>query len=497
MTSIDASLPVTVIFGCGYVGTRLARALLADGHPVRACARNVDRLTPLAELGAELHRIDASRPKQFGPALRGLTRPLVLYSIPPPPGLPGGEVVRRAAQAALGANAQSFVYLGTSGIYGNSPDDEWVDESTPVALADTSMASRHADEASVEAAASAGLRTTILRLGAIYGPLRGMRARLLRGELKLIDDGAHFNSRIFIDDLVTVIRAAFERAPQGSLYLVADDHPSRQREYAEWLCQRLGLPLPPSVASLSAGAPRVALRGRRLRNDKMKRELGITLRYPSFVEGEAQIEREERGEAGGAAHAEAAMPAGASATATSSSPLITPPFAPPRPLFIRHFSALGNNGGMRDPKIDERFAISTDVARPLGLRRLGVRHELVPPGRRTCRPHAHSAEEELTFVLEGHPDAWIDGTLHRLEPGDAIAFPAGTGHARTIINNTEQPVRLLVVGECERPGDRVAYPLDPDVEAALPNEQRWLDAPRHPLGSHSALPVARPLPPKD
>jgi uncharacterized cupin superfamily protein len=82
--------------------------------------------------------------------------------------------------------------------------------------------------------------------------------------------------------------------------------------------------------------------------------------------------------------------------------------------------------------------------------------------------------------VEGHPDAWIDGELHRLGPGDGIAFPAGTGIAHCFLNNTEGAVRLLIIGE-HHPEDRVAYPLNPERRVA-PNN--WNDAPARLLGKH-------------
>jgi uncharacterized cupin superfamily protein len=42
---------------------------------------------------------------------------------------------------------------------------------------------------------------------------------------------------------------------------------------------------------------------------------------------------------------------------------------------------------------------------------------------------------------------WIDGQLHRLGPGDAVGLPAGTGICHTMLNNSAEEVRLLVVGE--------------------------------------------------
>ena len=280
---MDTSSPL-VIFGCGYVGGYLARAALADGQRVRACARRLDRLAPLADLGAELRAIDATKSKQFGPALIGLTSPLVVYSIPPAQGVPAGESVRKAGNAAQAAGARAFLYLGTVGMHGNRANEEWIDEDTSLDLGDDGMGARRSDEMALQSLAASGLRTISLRLSAIYGPGRGVRQKLLRGEYKTAGEGNLWFSRIHVLDLVTIIRAALDRAPGGSVYCVADDRPSLQREYADWLAAHLGLPAPP------AGSQSLAHRGRRVRNDRLKRELELTLAYPSFVEGETQID---------------------------------------------------------------------------------------------------------------------------------------------------------------------------------------------------------------
>jgi uncharacterized cupin superfamily protein len=81
---------------------------------------------------------------------------------------------------------------------------------------------------------------------------------------------------------------------------------------------------------------------------------------------------------------------------------------------------------------------------------------------------------------------WIDGHLHRLGPGDAVGFPAGTGIAHTFINNTESGVRLLVVGERTKPENRVFYPLHPDRKPLHPDW--WDDRPTRILGPHDGMP---------
>lgn len=282
-----------IVLGCGYVGARLARAALADGRTVRVCARSTGRLTPLGALGAQVKYVDAGVPKQLGPALSGLPGATVVYSIPPVGALPPGQAIRAALQAAYGAGAACFVMFSSSGLYGSQPDDDvWIDEDTPVAHDDPPMNNVHGDELEVERCQFERLRTVTLRLAPVYGPGRGLRERLRKGEFRLLDDGQHATSRIHVDDVVRVVFAAEARAPTGARYLVADDEPTTQLRYTEWLCERMAIPLPPSRQIFEPGAPRVAHRNRRIRNTRVKQELGIELRYPTFRDGEAAIDAE-------------------------------------------------------------------------------------------------------------------------------------------------------------------------------------------------------------
>lgn len=297
--SVPTSVAPLVVLGCGYVGARIARAALAADRTVRVCARSTGRLTPLADAGAELKYVDAAVPKHFAAALSGLPGATVVYAIPPVTQLSPGQAMRGALQAAYGAGAGCFVYFSSSGLYGDQPDDDvWIDDDTPVARDDPAMANVLAHEAEIRASRFARLRTVILRLAPVYGPGRGVRQRLRKQQYKLLDDGQHVISRIHVDDVVGVVFAAEERAPSGSCYLVADDEPTTQGEYARWLCERMGLPLPPSRQLFEPGAPRVAHRNRRIRNAGLKRALAIELRYPTFRDGELAIEAEDAAAAG-------------------------------------------------------------------------------------------------------------------------------------------------------------------------------------------------------
>jgi uncharacterized cupin superfamily protein len=96
-----------------------------------------------------------------------------------------------------------------------------------------------------------------------------------------------------------------------------------------------------------------------------------------------------------------------------------------RPSFIGNYRDLLNE---KDPTSEMKHDRAS-VGKKLGLTKIGVHVEILGPGERTSWPHAKSSEEEFTFVLEGCPDAWINGFLHPLTPGDFVAFPSGTGGA--------------------------------------------------------------------
>ncbi len=149
-----------------------------------------------------------------------------------------------------------------------------------------------------------------------------------------------------------------------------------------------------------------------------------------------------------------------------------------RPPMVGNVTAYSADVGEGDLR-----ASAAALGQALGLERLGVNHETIPPGCRSSIPHAHSHEEEFIFIIEGHPDLWIDGTLHRLRPGDAVAFPSGTGIAHSLLNNTNRDVTFLVIGE-NHAEDKVVYPVNPGVSHKRP----WSDAPHRRLGGHNGKP---------
>ncbi|CAN5404620.1 cupin domain-containing protein [soil metagenome] len=163
-----------------------------------------------------------------------------------------------------------------------------------------------------------------------------------------------------------------------------------------------------------------------------------------------------------------------------------------RPSFIKHYTELEEPIEENHyPDSREVFTKDARLAAAFGLTRIGVHHETLPPGHRSCWPHAHEGDEELVFIIEGTPDVWIDGELFRLGPGDAVGYPQATGIAHVLINNTELPVRFIAVGDGGDRPDRVHYPRHPALNARR-GPRHWPDdeRPVRPDGGHDGMPDA-------
>jgi nucleoside-diphosphate-sugar epimerase len=174
------------------------------------------------------------------------------------------------------------VYVSSTGVYAPAAG-AWVDESWPVAPATASGAARVAAERALQAAGAPPV--VILRPPGIYGPGRGVAARLLEGTFRVIGDGRAHTSRIHVEDLAAAIHAVGAAdAIASPIYNVADLDPCPTGEYADAAAALLGLPPPPRVAAdaVPADVAGMLLADRRIDASRLTRELGWTPRFPSW-----------------------------------------------------------------------------------------------------------------------------------------------------------------------------------------------------------------------
>ncbi len=197
-----------------------------------------------------------------------------------------GELNLVAAAAA--GPARRVVYVSSTGVYPRG-DEAWVDEEVPLAPLGPRGARRLAAERAVlHGCAAAGIDAVTLRVAGIYGPGRGVVARMRGGNYRIVGPGDTYVSRIHVYDLCSAILAAGVVDPlQHRAYNVADDEPTTSLDYARQVATALGMPMPPQVRFKDVPTSVAAMLGanRKVANARMKAELGVELAYPTWREG--------------------------------------------------------------------------------------------------------------------------------------------------------------------------------------------------------------------
>lgn len=275
-----------LIFGHGYSAGFLTPHLIARGWQVTGTTRgDPDRVratgaSPLIWPGQE----DALRA-----AIAGADA--ILASAAPGDG--GDPVLAAFSDDLARADLRWLGYLSTTGVYGDAGGD-WVDEDTPPAPSTRRGAARLRAELDWRALADRhGLPLHIFRLAGIYGPGRGPFAKLREGRAQRIIKPGQVFSRIHAEDIARVLLASLDRPDPGAVYNLCDDDPAPPQDVISHAAQLAGLPLPPAMpfetADLSPMARSFYAENKRVRNDRIKRDLGVTLRYPDYRSGLAAV----------------------------------------------------------------------------------------------------------------------------------------------------------------------------------------------------------------
>ena len=184
-------------------------------------------------------------------------------------------------------------YLSTTGVYGDH-GGEWVDEATP--LTPSTKRGHHRVTAEAQWQAQP-LPLHIFRLAGIYGPGRGPFAKVRAGTARRIVKPNQVFSRIHVDDIAQVLLASIDRPNPGAIYNVCDDEAAPPEEVLAHAAALLGVELPPeedyATAEMTPMARSFYAESKRVRNSRMKEELGVELRYPSYRDGLRALLAEE------------------------------------------------------------------------------------------------------------------------------------------------------------------------------------------------------------
>src|SRR5215831_13508545 len=203
----------------------------------------------------------------------------------------GDPVLAALGDALLAApRLSTIVLLSTVGVYGDHGGG-WVDETTACDPARASARERIAAETAWQALGRRrGIPVAILRLSGIYGPGRNPLVNLRRGLARNVDKPGQVFNRIHVADIAQAIEAAFAQGADG-VFNITDDEPTPPGDPIVFAASLLGLPPPPAipfaeaVKTMSPMAASFYAESRRVRNERMKRALGMELRYPSYREG--------------------------------------------------------------------------------------------------------------------------------------------------------------------------------------------------------------------
>jgi nucleoside-diphosphate-sugar epimerase len=272
-----------LVAGCGYVGTRLARALLPRG-PVIGVTRSEASALALDAQGIDAVSWDLD--SADAPVPRGIGTPSVVYYLVAPPASGTTDPRIKRFLAKLPTPPARVVYLSTTGVYGDT-GGELVGEDAPLKPG-TERAARRVDaEHSVRQwCERQGVGWTILRVPGIYGPGRLPLERLKRREPMIRHSEAGYSSRIHVDDLVAACLLAGS-APRAveRIYNVTDGHPTSMTEYFERVALLTGLPAPALVSRaeaervLSPGMMSFLAESRRVDSRRIQEELGFAPRF--------------------------------------------------------------------------------------------------------------------------------------------------------------------------------------------------------------------------
>ncbi|WP_189367153.1 SDR family oxidoreductase [Tateyamaria omphalii] len=268
-------------FGHGYSAKALTELLIPQGWRVIGTTRSADKAAALAATGVKPLIFPGDN---VSDAIKTATH--LLISAGPDA---DGDPVLRAVGDQIRARADQFEwvgYLSTTGVYGDHGGD-WVDEDTP--LAPSTRRGQWRKEAEAAWQAIPGLPLHIFRLAGIYGPGRGPFAKVRAGTARRIIKPNQVFSRTHVEDIAQIVAASIAQPAPGTAYNVCDDDPAPPQDVIEYAAQLLGLPTPPAedfeTAEMTPMARSFYAESKRVRNDRIKDELGVELIYPTYKVG--------------------------------------------------------------------------------------------------------------------------------------------------------------------------------------------------------------------
>lgn len=269
-------------FGLGYCADYLSAKLIKQGWQVSATCRTSEKAAVLEASGIRPVLLSGKKVTvtDLGKADH------ILISVPPEQD--GSDPVINFAGAALAALQDQIKwvgYLSTTGVYGDH-QGAWIDEETPAGL----LSERGQRRVAVEAQwAATGLPMHYFRLAGIYGPGRNSLRALQNGTARRVVKQGQVFSRIHLVDITRILEASMANPNAGRAYSVCDDTPAPPQDVVTYAAELMGVSPPAlqdfATAELSPMARSFYGENKRIRNNRIKEELGVSLEYPDYRAG--------------------------------------------------------------------------------------------------------------------------------------------------------------------------------------------------------------------
>ncbi|MEM7439583.1 MAG: SDR family oxidoreductase [Pseudomonadota bacterium] len=271
-------------FGHGYSAQALAELLIPQGWRVIGTSRTPEKRQ---QDGVEMVAFPGA---DMAPYLAQATHILMSAA----PDADGDPVLRAYGPQIAQGKFEWLGYLSTTGVYGDH-QGEWVGEDAQLTPATKRGQWRVESETAWLAAHP---NTHIFRLAGIYGPGRGPFSKVRNGTARRIIKPGQVFSRIHRDDIAQVLAASIAKPNPGAAYNLCDDFPAAPEDVIGFAAELLGLPLPPAelfeTAEMSPMARSFYGESKRVKNDRIKEELGVVLKYPDYRSGLQDLLRRDR-----------------------------------------------------------------------------------------------------------------------------------------------------------------------------------------------------------
>lgn len=275
-------------FGYGYTCDWLGHLLRTKGGwGIAGTTRDPEKRLLMKQHGIRGFMFDYEKPMEDPRLfLRGTTHLLIST----PPGDEGDPAFMMHSEDILNIPTLRWVgYLSSISVYGDR-DGGWVDETSEVRPTNKRGSRRaKAEEQWLSLFQQNGLPVHVFRLAGIYGPGRSALDSVRAGAARRIDKPGHAFTRIHVSDLVKIICASMMKPNPGRIYNVCDDRAAPSHEVIEYACRLLGLAVPPLLpydeTDLAPITRSFYADNKRVRNDRVKQDLGVALDYPDYTLG--------------------------------------------------------------------------------------------------------------------------------------------------------------------------------------------------------------------